>query len=312
MIELLFYMQICTRCGKSFPAVVVIEGRRLDLRNRKRCLDCLAHRPLKGPRKHVVRPVAYRTCESCGEIFPSRMVIDGKVRYLYRRRFCSSCSPFGAHNTSKMPPRVPAGAELVEHRRRKRNAKTYRWLKRHRVDRKIQLIETRGGKCMDCGYSACLSALELHHRNRSEKEFGLGQFSGSVARYLAEAQKCDLVCANCHRLCHMLSDPAPIRAEEADARTRLKQRAVDHMGGACFGCARRGPLTLFEFHHTDATTKDFGISQDGIARSWAKIAAELMKCVMLCANCHREVHAGVRTIRPTLLGLAEETQPYVA
>ena len=33
---------------------------------------------------------------------------------------------------------------------------------------------------------------------------------------------------------------------------------------------------------------------------------------VLCANCHREVHAGVRSIRPTLLGLAEDALPYVA
>ncbi|TMF58485.1 MAG: hypothetical protein E6I19_01595 [Chloroflexi bacterium] len=62
----------------------------------------------------------------------------------------------------------------------------------------------------------------------------------------------------------------------------------------------------------DAKDKGFGIGQDGIPRSWEKVVAELEKCVMLCANCHREVHARVRELRPTLLGLAEDALPYVA
>jgi hypothetical protein len=68
---------------------------------------------------------------------------------------------------------------------------------------------------------------------------------------------------------------------------------------------------IFDFHHKDASTKSFGV-QDGNTRSWPRIAAELAKCVMLCANCHREVHAGVRVLEEALPGLAEEALAYVA
>jgi len=47
-----------------------------------------------------------------------------------------------------------------------------------------------------------------------------------------------------------------------------------------------------EFHHLKTNEKDFGISQKGYTRSWVKVKKELDKCVMLCANCHREIHAG--------------------
>jgi hypothetical protein len=85
-----------------------------------------------------------------------------------------------------------------------------------------------------------------------------------------------------------------------------------HMGGSCFTCGRGGPPPLFEFHHRDPREKEFGVSEDGIVRRWEKIVAELAKCVMLCANCHREVHAGVREIDEGLLGLAEPAATYVA
>jgi hypothetical protein len=201
---------------------------------------------------------------------------------------------------------------LKEHRRRKRNAKTYRSQKRRRKRRKVELVALAGGRCVDCGYSKCLAVLEFHHRDAKTKEFGVGNFGGSLARLLAEVAKCDLLCASCHRLRHsaldgeMLQDASVVRRDK-------KARAVELMGGVCFECERDGPYRLFEFHHIDADTKVFGISQHGISsRTWQQIVAELEKCVMLCANCHREVHAGVRTIRSTLLGLAEDALPYVA
>ena len=77
-------------------------------------------------------------------------------------------------------------------------------------------------------------------------------------------------------------------------RTRMKQQAVDYMGGKCSSCGYDRCIQALEFHHLDADKKDFNIS--GKIRSWVALEEELKKCVMLCANCHREVHAGLRRV----------------
>lgn len=306
-------MQVCVECRAEFAMYPVINGERLDLRGRKRCLGCRPLVRLRCPRKMVVRAISEKTCESCGTSFPKKMIIDGKARSLYRRRFCLSCSPFKAHNTSKSPPGDMTAMDLTERRRRRRNAKTYRSLKKRRLRRKAELVAAAGGQCVDCRYATCLAALEFHHCDATTKEFGVGNFSGSFERLLAEVAKCDLLCANCHRQHHALEDANLVDMKPtAVSRRRTKLRAVDWVGGSCYGCDLAFAPQVFEFHHWDARDKDFGIATKGITRPWEKIVAELDKCVMLCANCHREVHAGIRTIRPTLLGLAEDSLPYAA
>ena len=79
-------------------------------------------------------------------------------------------------------------------------------------------------------------------------------------------------------------------------RDNLKIMAVDYLGGKCIGdgCGYKKYVGALEFHHKDPSGKDFGISAKGYTRSWEKVKKELEKCVLLCAICHREVHAGIR------------------
>jgi transposase len=62
------------------------------------------------------------------------------------------------------------------------------------------LVEEAGGKCILCGYSRCVRALEFHHLDPQTKEFELGQrgLTRSLAALRAEASKCVLLCSNCH------------------------------------------------------------------------------------------------------------------
>ncbi len=79
-------------------------------------------------------------------------------------------------------------------------------------------------------------------------------------------------------------------------RIQLKLMAVEYKGGKCQNpeCNYNKCIDALEFHHL--YDKDFGISTDGHIRSWERIKIELDKCLLLCANCHREVHANILKI----------------
>ena len=73
----------------------------------------------------------------------------------------------------------------------------------------------------------------------------------------------------------------------------LKEQAIQYKGGKCSVCDYNKYQGALEFHHLDPSKKDFSISQVRNTSFNDKIKAELDKCVLLCANCHREVHAGL-------------------
>ena len=79
-------------------------------------------------------------------------------------------------------------------------------------------------------------------------------------------------------------------------RNVLKEEAIKYKGDKCENCGYDKCHSALEFHHNDPSQKDFGISQDGNTRPWEVIKEELDKCVMLCANCHREEHEKLRNI----------------
>src|ERR1044071_4011141 len=76
-------------------------------------------------------------------------------------------------------------------------------------------------------------------------------------------------------------------------RGKVRQMALDYKGGCCQVCGYDRCMEALEFHHLDPTQKDFGISSKGYARSWERVKQETEKCLLLCANCHREFHAGM-------------------
>lgn len=74
----------------------------------------------------------------------------------------------------------------------------------------------------------------------------------------------------------------------------IKQEEVTERGGCCSNCGYDKYIGALEFHHTDPSIKESNFSANWVKWSKKRRTKELDKCVLLCANCHREIHAEMR------------------
>lgn len=114
-----------------------------------------------------------KQCEICGNDF--EIIENGWVR-----KYCYDCAPHEDENCTH--------AEAVT-------------IKRRAI--KNALIIYAGGKCKRCGYNKCIRALEFHHLDPKEKDFGISKnLTKSMAKLKEEINKCILLCSNCHAEVH--------------------------------------------------------------------------------------------------------------
>lgn len=82
-----------------------------------------------------------------------------------------------------------------------------------------------------------------------------------------------------------------ISTKGSEERKRIKEWAVEYKGGKCELCGYDKCNAALDFHHKNPAEKDFILSDRNLILSWKEIQQELDKCMLLCANCHRELHA---------------------
>jgi hypothetical protein len=68
-----------------------------------------------------------------------------------------------------------------------------------------------------------------------------------------------------------------------------KKKAIDLLGGKCSICGYRKNFSVMHFHHIDPTQKEYDWKKIR-QLAWGKLIKELQKCVLLCSNCHGEIH----------------------
>ena len=77
----------------------------------------------------------------------------------------------------------------------------------------------------------------------------------------------------------------------------MKKQAVKLLGGKCCVCGYDRCIDALEFHHKDEITKTLALDIRAFSNNnLVKLQQEIEKCVLLCANCHREHHNPETTI----------------
>ena len=77
-------------------------------------------------------------------------------------------------------------------------------------------------------------------------------------------------------------------------RFKIKEKAIKYKNGCCQICGYKRCNRALVFHHINEEEKSFSIS-GAHCRAWENIQKELDKCVLLCQNCHMELHEGMHS-----------------
>jgi hypothetical protein len=142
--------------------------------------------------------------------------------------------------------------------------------------------------------------MDFAHRDPSTKSFAL---SGKVQlksekTLLREVAKCDVVCANCHRVrtqrqraSFSWSWPQGGDSPRLAAKTEIRLRQVELLTRLCcvpcLDCAGSFPSFVMELDQRDPQTKRALVSRMAGRASDRRILDEVAKCDVVCSNCHR-------------------------
>ena len=95
------------------------------------------------------------------------------------------------------------------------------------------------------------------------------------------------------RFCSAACKNKSLQSYEAQQKRGLSRKIeiIRSAGARCSKCGYNKNLAALVFHHTDSNAKDFKLDMRSLSnRKLEPILNEISKCVLLCANCHAELH----------------------
>lgn len=100
-------------------------------------------------------------------------------------------------------------------------------------------------------------------------------------------------CNNCKQRAHYQekrSNPNSCYSQTKRA-VRRKLELIKLAGGSCSRCGYNKNISALEFHHVNAKTKKFSLDSRSLSNSSIeRVIEEYAKCILLCSNCHAEIH----------------------
>ncbi len=146
--------------------------------------------------------------------------------------------------------------------------------------------ELKNKPCMDCGKIYPPYMMDFDHREGTNKISEIGNLIRDrmvLAEILVEIEKCDIVCANCHRFRTQERLPRTVN------RNKKTRRIVEELKRQpCTDCKNNFPSYVMDYDHRDSTAKLSHVAKlvhDN--RSIEFVLREIQKCDLVCANCHR-------------------------
>lgn len=140
----------------------------------------------------------------------------------------------------------------------------------------------RARGCRYCGRNNP-AQLDFHHRDSDEKGMAIGEmvtYGYGTESLREEMKKCDVLCANCHRRAHH---------EPTKGHRRRWVYEQKRTSDGCSRCSEADPRCL-EFHHVQGQKRATVARLLANGQSIETIEAEIEKCEILCASCHRQLH----------------------
>ena len=176
-----------------------------------------------------------------------------------------------------------------------RNAMFVRVNRERRQDRYVKMRELKeGSPCTDCGVYFPYYVMDFDHRDPSTKFLDLSLMVKRMFAWdkvLAEVAKCDLVCVCCHRLRTYQGDENYRSRRFKEAKAFIDRVKTDN---PCKDCGDLFKACQMDFDHTGEKTGSIAnLLSDGA--DLEVIKAEIAKCDLVCANCHRERTQSRRT-----------------
>lgn len=88
------------------------------------------------------------------------------------------------------------------------------------------------------------------------------------------------------------SDNETRKHQKTVLRRSMKLQAIKLLGGKCSICGYNKCIDALEFHHENPKEKDFKLGS-GNTISWEEYKKEALKCILVCSNCHKEIHSKI-------------------